>query len=93
MQWPAEYLYLRDEYGDHYYKPENCEQPLIYILLFLIGISQQKVQNGLSNLWATFLKQPNRDILEACKDSLLEKKNENMKEGFGILQDPTGILE
>ena len=32
MNWPAEYLLLTDADGDHFYEPEDCDQPLIYIL-------------------------------------------------------------
>ena len=25
MQWPAEYYYLQDSYGDHFYEPKDCD--------------------------------------------------------------------
>ena len=93
MQWPAEYYYLQDSYGDHFYEPKDCEQPLIYILLFLIGISKQKVQGFLRGLWAEFRKMPNLEILEGCKDDLIDKRKVEAEEGFEILQDPEKMLQ
>ena len=92
MTYLTEYLLLTDEQGDHYYKPENCEQSLVYVLLYLIAISKSKVDGIFTNLWATFTKRPNRNVLEACKSILLPKVKHDEEEGFGILNDPLQIL-
>lgn len=97
MTYLTEYLLLNDSSGDHYYAPENCEQPLLYILLYLIAVSRLKIPGFISNLWATFRNQPNQKILIECKDNLLRKtKMQNnqgeSEEGFALLNDPLGMV-
>ena len=77
MNWLPEYQYLTDSDGDHFYAPSDCEQPLIYILLFLIGIK----------------KLPDQKIMEFCKQDLLDKRKANVKDGAAIWNDPMRMLE
>ena len=93
MTYLTEYLLLTDPDGDHYYQPENCEQSLIYIILYLIAVSRMNVSGFLSNLWAEFLKRPNQKILDQCKEVLLTKMKKQddsgvSNEGFVLLNDP-----
>lgn len=93
MTYLTEYLLLMDEQGNHYYKPENCDQPLVYILLYLIAVSKCKVSGVFTNLWATFTGRPNRNILEDCKAILLPKVKHEEEDGFAILNDPLEMLQ
>lgn len=95
MNWPAEYLFLQDSFGDHYYAPEDCEQPLTYVLLFLIGIGRQR-QTGLKGilqgLWTVIRRLPDQKIMEDCKQELLDKRNADPTQGFDIINDPMQML-
>lgn len=93
MNYLTEYLLLTDDCGDHYYKPENCEQPLLYVLLYLIAISRKMTSKFFSNIWAAFQKRPNRKVLESCKATLLSKIRREEEDGFAILNDPLEMLE
>lgn len=92
MQWLAEYMYLMDDYGDHFYEPHDCEQPLLYVLLFLIGIGKKRTQGFLRGIWANIRQLPNQEILEACKTILIDKRYDNIEDGYEILQDPDKVL-
>lgn len=88
----AEYQYLIDSYGDHFYAPEDCEQPLLYILLFLIGIGKQRNKGFFKGIWAAVRKLPDQTIMEACKEELTGKRKADLKEGFAIWNDPMKML-
>lgn len=92
MNWLAQYRYLTDGYGDHYYAPKDCEQPLLYILLFLIGMGKQRNKGFLSGLWTLLRGLPDQKAMEDCKQDLLAKRKASEKEGYGILNDPMRIL-
>ena len=90
MTFVSRYIYLMNADGDRLYKPQDCEQPLLYILLFLIGYG--KMSNDNVNLlgWLfNIIKQvPNNNILEACRQLLKAKLKKNPKDGFAVLNDP-----
>lgn len=93
----AEYRFLIDDYGDHYYKPENCEQSLLYILLYLIAISQRQLSTFIGKLTASIFQNPNKKMLAECKEILVQKTKKQdsegaAPEGFAILNDPLGIV-
>jgi len=92
MNWMAQYQYLTDAYGDHYYEPKDCEQPLIYILLFLIAMGKQRNKGFLSGIWAILRKLPDQKAMEACIQGLLEKRKAGLEEGFAVLNDPIKML-
>lgn len=93
MNWLPEYQYLTDSDGDHFYAPSDCEQPLIYILLFLIGIGKQRNKGFLKGIWTTIKKLPDQKIMEFCKQDLLDKRKANVKDGAAIWNDPMRMLE
>lgn len=93
MNWFAEYQFLTDSYGDHFYAPSDCEQPLIYILLFLIGIGKQRNKGFFKGIWAAIRKLPDQNIMESCKQDLLDKRKADVKDGSAIWNDPMRMLE
>ena len=90
MQYLTEYSLLRDAANMHYYKPENCEQPLLYILLYLIAMC--KVKGLFVQLWEALLGRTNNAELQACKDLLKPKIRQNPEAGFAILNDPLHLI-
>lgn len=93
MNLLAEYQYLTDRDGDHFYAPSDCEQPLLYILLFLVGIGKQRNRGFLRGIWAFVRGLPDQDIMELCRQDLLDKRILDSGEGFAALNDPMEILE
>lgn len=92
MNWMAQYQYLTDAYGDHYYQPGDCEQPLVYILLFLIAMGKQRGKGLFSGIWGILLRLPDQKSLEACRQDLMEKRKADEEKGFAVLNDPMGVL-
>ena len=92
MNWLAEYRYLVDGDGDHFYEPSDCEQPLLYILLFLIGIGRQRGKGILKGIWASIFRLPNQEIMDSCIQDLVEKRMSAARDGFAIINDPMCIL-
>lgn len=92
MQWMAEYIYLIDEDGEHFYKPQNCEQPLIYLLLYLNALERARKGGLLDGLVTFFRRLPELEDLELCKNDLLQKVNCRRNEGYAVLNDPLHIL-
>ena len=95
MNWLAEYTYLFNESGDHYYKPEDCAQPLLRILLFFIAMGKLRTQNQdiISRLLGFLRHLPNQKVLDACKNDLLNKLKTDGSDGFDVLNDPLGAMK
>jgi len=86
MQYLSEYMLLRDGAGMHYYKPEYCEQPLLYILLYLIAMSRAK--NLFGAIWTKLLGRADNADLQACAELLKPKLIVDPGAGFEIINDP-----
>lgn len=84
------YGYRRNEKGLRYYAPRCCEQPLLYMLLFVFGMRQRgKTGNGLFGMLS---RMPSYEDLRAAHESIYARTKRNEDEGFCILNNPQGIL-
>lgn len=95
MNWLSEYTYLFNESGDHFYKPEDCAQPLLRILLFFVAIGKLRIKNQdiISRLLGLLFRLPNQKVLDACKNDLLSKLKTEESEGYAVLNDPLGAMK
>lgn len=96
MTWLSEYAYLFDANGDHFYKPEDCAQPLLNILLFFVamGALRAKKASWLSRmLGKLFHSLPDQKVLDACKADLLRTLKTDPKAGYGVINDPLGMMK
>ncbi|MBR2942290.1 MAG: hypothetical protein IKB82_02720, partial [Clostridia bacterium] len=84
------YGYRRDAKGLRYYAPRNCEQPLLYMLLFVFGMRQRgRAANGLFRMLG---RMPAYKDLQAAHERIYARTNRKEEEGFCILNNPQGIL-
>ncbi len=93
MTYQTEYRYLEDRDGDHYYAPAYCEQSLLFILLYVIAVSRINVSSLFGMLLAMVRGLPDKKILAACKQELLEKLMREEDDGFKIINDPLKMCE
>lgn len=94
MTFVSEYIYLVDANGKRYYAPEDCDQPLHYILLFLIGVGKMRTSRNpfISMLMRRLFNLPDQAILDSCKASLLKELNTDVESGFQIINDPYNMF-
>lgn len=90
MNWRAQYRYLTDEDGDHYYEPKDCEQPLLYLLTYYTRILHLQCQNGgwWQGIWAFIRKQANVQQILNGQNLIGEKIKRDAEAGFKVLHDP-----
>ena len=96
MMWLSEYTYLYDENGDHYYRPANCAQPLLNILLFFVAMGRLRARRGgfLGRLLGRlFHCLPKQEILDNSKADLLRTLKTSAEEGYEIINDPLGMMK
>jgi len=94
MIWLSEYVYLFDENNDHYYKPENCAQPLLYILLFFVAMGKLRTKGGwLAQMLGKLLFHlPDQKVLNACREGLVRHIKTDAGEGYAVLNDPLHMM-
>ncbi len=94
MNWRSEYVFLYGADGEHFYKPEDCAQPLLYILLFFVAIGRRRNEN--QNILSRFIDLlrhlPNQEVLESGRKELRGQLKTDEKEGFAVLNDPMDAL-
>lgn len=88
MTWLSEYKYLYDGSGRRYYRPENCDQPLNYILLFLFGIGRKRNEKTMSWLINKLFDLPDQKVLDHCKTLVKPKLKTEANEGYEVISDP-----
>ncbi len=91
MNYITQYQMLRDQNDRHYYKPQYCEQPLLYILIYLIAMCPKKRHTIMGPLWRLLGIWPNKKSLLNCKNAIANQLNRNGEEGFVLLKDTIGI--
>lgn len=96
MVWLSEYAYLYDSNGDHFYKPENCAQPLLNILLFFVAMGSLRTKKAgfiARLLGKLFRSLPEQSVLDTCKADLLRALKTNGIEGYAVINDPMGMMK
>lgn len=73
-----------------YFRPRNCEQPLLYVLMFVFGLRKKgKTSDGIFGFLSNMPKY--EDIVNAHK-RISDKTVRDEQQGFVILNDPQGFL-
>lgn len=96
MVWLSEYTYLFDASGEHFYKPEDCAQPLLNILLFFVAMGALRTKKAsffTRLLGKLFRNLPDQDVLDASKSDLLRTLKTDAKEGYAVLNDPLTMMK
>lgn len=95
MAWPTEYSFLLDANGDHFYKPEDCVQPLLNILLFFVAVGRKRSEKSgiIGKLIGILRNLPNQKILDAAKQELLQKTKIDEDAGYAVLHDPFQMMK
>ena len=86
------YAFLWNEWDEHYYEPKDCEQPLLYILLYLVAIGRRRGQGFFGIVKRLVGLLPPQKTLDATKNALFPKVKRNSEDGFSILNDPLYMM-
>lgn len=84
------YGFLRNEHGARFYKPKDCEQPLLYLMMFIFGLRKEGKTAG--GLFASLKKMPEYEDLANAHREISSKCKRSEDEGYLILNDPQGYL-
>ncbi|MBQ7886268.1 MAG: hypothetical protein IJ313_05175 [Clostridia bacterium] len=84
------YGYRRYENGKRAFRPKNCEQPLLYMLMFIFGMRQKGKTSG--GIFQSMSKMPAYQDLAMAHGRIAQKCIRSEKDGFFILNDPQGFL-
>jgi len=84
------YGYRRFETGERARRPKNCEQPLLYMLMFIFGM--RKTGRTGSRLFRALSRMPAYEELQEAHVEIAQKCLRREEEGFFVLNDPQGFL-
>lgn len=83
----SEYVYLLKN-GNRYYEPEDCIQPLLYILLFFVSVAESSRGGLLKKIIMKIFKLSNPKALAQAKKILTSELKRDATEGYAVLNDP-----
>ena len=83
----SEYVYLLKN-GERYYEPEDCIQPLLYILLFFVSVAESSRGGLLKRIIMWILNLNNPQALAKAKATLTSELKRDAAEGYAVLNDP-----
>ena len=84
------YAYRRNDKGQRERKPKNCEQPLLYMLMYLFGMC--RLDKGNTGIMGFVRGMPAYADLKLANQKISSKLNRSESNGYYVLNDPQGVF-